>query len=371
VARAVVTGGAGFLGSAVAHALRRRGDQVVAVDVRRGPGVLPGDVTRPDGWAHAVAGADLLVHAAGVATGGFADPSPVAGRAATGRGSGAALPAGELSRVNIGGADAVLRAAERAGVSRIVVLSSLAVLDAPGGAQDEVLTEDDPVRATGDPGADSVAAAEHRALAAAARGVPVTIVRAGEVYGPRGGRWTLRPVALIRARRFALVDGGRGLLAPVHVDDLVDAVLALAGAKEAAGEVVHVTGGAAVPAGRFFGHYVRMLDAPAPPSVPAAVARGLAGLAGLSGLPGSAGRPGAGRPGLAGRLASRADPRVRFDIGPAPVAALTRTRTYSLEKIDRLVGWRPRIDLDEGMARTGAQLAERGLLGTREPARRG
>jgi nucleoside-diphosphate-sugar epimerase len=379
VARAVVTGASGFLGGAVAHALRRRGDQVIGLDARRGPGVVLADTSRPGAWERLLAGADLLIHAAAVGTGGFADPSPVAGPAVLGRDSAAALDPDELWRVNVDGTATVLAAARRADVDRVVHLSSICVLaGADASSTFGPLTEEVGVRATGDPATDAVAAAEREALAAGAggtatgfaaargRGPRVVVARAGDVYGPRGGKWTLRPVALMRAARFALVDGGRGLLSPIHVDDFTRGVLALAATLEAVGEIVHVTGAVAVPASTFFGRYARMLDRDGLPSVPSALVRGFAGVTALSFMP-----PAAVRGGLTGRLASRADPRVRFDTGPASIAELTRTATFSIAKIHELAGWSPRVDLDDGMARTEARLRERGLLGVAEPTRRG
>jgi nucleoside-diphosphate-sugar epimerase len=44
------------------------------------------------------------------------------------------------------------------------------------------------------------------------------------------------------------------------------------------------------------------------------------------------------------------------------VRYLSRTGTYSIEKARRLIGYEPRIDLDEGMRHTEAWLHEQGLL---------
>src|ERR1700753_792826 len=73
LARVVVTGGAGFVGAAIVHALRGRGDEVFALDVSRGPGVRQADVSRPGAWEKDLAGADLVVHAAATGLGGVGE----------------------------------------------------------------------------------------------------------------------------------------------------------------------------------------------------------------------------------------------------------------------------------------------------------
>jgi len=390
----VVTGAAGFLGGAVTHALRQRGHEVLALDVRGGPGVQQADITAPGDWEKALEGADLLVHAAVVGLGGVGELPPM--RAGRPGGPPVRVSEDELRRVVLGGTATVLDAADRAGVGRVVHLSCVSVLgrDFPDGVD-----EDAPVGLTGNACSDALAAAEQAVCAAAAHGRPVTVLRIGDAYGPRAGRWTLWPVLLLRAGRFALVDGGRGVLSPVYVDDVVDAVAAVAAAPASAvaGRVLHVTGGETVTAAEFFGHYARMAKLPAPRAVPARVfeavgvvdrVRELAQRPWIrqerprqerAGQGPSASRaarsPARPRPGVirgfGSMLASGVDPRTHLDLGPLTVSELTRTGTYSIERIADLVGWRPAVPLTEGMARTEVWLRERGMLGVREPARRG
>src|ERR1700712_510018 len=67
-ARVVVTGGGGFLGNAFVVALRRAFPEaeVVALDVRPGPGVTVGDILDGSALRTHLSGADLLVHTAAV-----------------------------------------------------------------------------------------------------------------------------------------------------------------------------------------------------------------------------------------------------------------------------------------------------------------
>jgi nucleoside-diphosphate-sugar epimerase len=314
---AVVTGAAGFLGRAFTRALASRGHDVRGLDVRPGSRVTVADVTRPGAWTSLLEGADLVVHTAAVVQ--------ESGDPAT------------FWRVNVDGTRTVLDAAAAGGAGRVLHLSSTVVhgRDFPDGVD-----ETGAVRMTGNPYTDTKVAAEHQALLAAAAGrVPVTVIRPGDVYGPHGAQWTVRPVELLRRNLFVLVDGGRGILSPTYVDDLVEAGLILAEAPDAVGEVFHVTGGEAVEAREFFGHYARMLDRP------------------LRSLPSTA----------ASALTAPIE-AVSRNLGFAPpftprtLEYVTHPGTYSIAKIRRTTGWFPRVSLEEGMARTRLWLVEAGLV---------
>lgn len=121
--RVFLTGGSGFIGGALAQCLHRRGDEVIALArsdaaaaalTERCSEVATGDVLDEDSLAAGMNGCVLAYHVAGVNTHCPADPEM-------------------LMRVNVGGAEAAVRAAARAGVPRIVLTSSAASLgEAPG-----------------------------------------------------------------------------------------------------------------------------------------------------------------------------------------------------------------------------------------------
>src|SRR5690606_19045040 len=127
-----LTGGTGFIGQALVRALRARGWTVDAL-VREPAGaparwlaaqgcrLVRGDVTSPDGLREAMAGADAVIHNAGV----YEFGAGVAQRA-------------RMQQVNLRGTDHVLGAALAAGVPRTVYVSTvLALGDSGPGPADE------------------------------------------------------------------------------------------------------------------------------------------------------------------------------------------------------------------------------------------
>jgi nucleoside-diphosphate-sugar epimerase len=114
-----------------------------------------------------------------------------------------------------------------------------------------------------------------------------------------------------------------------------------AAAGAAAGEVLTLTDGTGVETREFFGRYAQMLGRRRVPSAPTPVVAAAADVIALT-----------------SRLRRR-----ETEISRSAARYLSRSGTYSIAKARRLIGFEPRIDLDEGMRRTEAWLTERGLVG--------
>ncbi|MER7273938.1 NAD-dependent epimerase/dehydratase family protein [Dactylosporangium sp. NPDC000244] len=127
--RVLVTGGSGAIGAATATALHRAGVEVSTLDVSAaGPAPhirhVRCDVRDLDGMIEALAGADAVVHC-----GGLASDRP--GREH------------DTFSVNVAGTCTLLQAAVRAGVHRVVYMSSINALGCVGGGRPEYLPVDD------------------------------------------------------------------------------------------------------------------------------------------------------------------------------------------------------------------------------------
>ncbi|HWG94016.1 MAG TPA: NAD-dependent epimerase/dehydratase family protein [Mycobacteriales bacterium] len=305
----LVTGSTGFLGSALVRALRADGSPVRGVDVRPSATTdLVADLLDDGAWQDAAQEAPVVVHTAAL----------VGERGRRAR----------FEALNVEGTRRVLAAAG----GRVVHVSSIVVHGNAFAAGPDGVGEDGPVRPTGNPYTDTKIAAEHLALAAAARGRGVVVVRPGDVYGPGSVPWTVRPVQMLRAGRLAAPS--TGVLSPVFVDDVVDGLVRAVRSGAADGRPVHLAG-PPVPAAEFFRHYARMAGRGLP-VVPTGLLRALATPLGLLGE--------------------------RAPLSRRTLEYVTHPAGYSVARAAELLGWRPQVDLDEGMRRTEQWLREEGLL---------
>ncbi len=131
--RVLLTGGGGFIGGALASALRQRGETVVGFArseqaalslAAKGAHVVRGDVLDPKALKEALRGCELVYHVAGVNSHCPKDPQ-------------------RLVRTNVEGTANVVEAAAGARVRRVVITSSAAVI---GETKGTVATEHSPHR---------------------------------------------------------------------------------------------------------------------------------------------------------------------------------------------------------------------------------
>jgi len=319
-ARWMITGANGFIGRRLAEHLREQGDEVVGVDIAADPeaGVVAGDISAPGPWQEQAAGCDVVVHTAAM----VGMPSDVS----------------RFWAVNVLGTRLALEAARDHRARRFLHISSVVTfgLDFPDGVD-----ESRPVAPTGVAYVDTKIASEQVVLQSHAAGEQeVTIVRPGDVYGPASRPWTLLPVELMLAGKFALPARGRGIHSPIFVDDLVEGIAAAGRAPHAAGRVVTISGGVGVPTRDYF--------------QPLADAAGVK----LRCVPTPIAMAGAHALHQAARLHGRPN-----ELTPDGVSYLAERRgTYGIGTAKQLLGWEPQVGLGEGMERTVAWLRESGIV---------
>jgi UDP-glucose 4-epimerase len=228
----LVTGATGAVGPSVVSACQAAGLSVrtlsrhaaaaavlpPAVDVRLG------DVCDAQAIRSAAAGADVVVHLAALLH--QFDGAPDVDR--------------QYQRVNVEGTENVVKAAIEVGVSRLVLVSTIAVYGPSAGLLVNERTVPHPDTDYGR----TKLAAEQAVLTATAGGRRIgTVLRAAATYGPRvKGNYRRLALAIARRRYVAL---GRNLnrRTLVRDRDLAQAIVLAAGHPAAAGVVFNVTDG--------------------------------------------------------------------------------------------------------------------------------
>ncbi len=284
--RVAVTGAAGFIGGAICRRLAADGDEPIGVDLAGAD--RRADVSDAAATVAALGGADAVIHAAALVS--------ERGRME------------DFVRINVRGTRNVLDAA---GSRPAVVLASVAGW---GYEFTRELGEDALPRPCGIPYIDTKGATEVLALRRGA-----TVIRPGDVYGRGSQPWVVRPLEMMRRGRFVLPSPGDGLITPVYVDDLVDAIVRALREPRAAGRAYTVWDGTPVTAREFFGYHARSLGQGEVRVLPAPLLR----------------------------LAARA-----IGAGPAAVTFMSRRATFPNARAREELRWEPRFTLERGMAAT-------------------
>lgn len=306
-----VTGAGGFIGSHLVERLLGEGARVRALvrynsEGRRGwldhvagaeaIDVRAGDVGDADFVRTLVAGADVVFHLAALIGIPYSYAAPVS-----------------YIRTNVEGTLNVLVAARAGEVGRVVHTSTSEVY---GSALSTPMDEEHPLRAqspyaASKIGADMIARSFHLSF-----GTPVATIRPFNTYGPRQSARAVVPTIVTQ-----IMAGGPvrlGNLTPTRdlnfVADTVDAFLAMGSAPAAVGETVNVGSGREIAIGELAA--------------------------------------------LIGRLMGREPEIVGEDDRTRPPASEVDRLICDNAKARRLIGWRPKHSLEEGLERTIAWIAD-------------
>lgn len=313
----LVTGGTGFIGRHLCRRLLAEGCRVRVLrreasglgDLEGAVETAVGDVTNPASLPAALAGADTVYHLASAL---------------------GATPFGPQGffTVNAEGTRHVLDAVRIAGTRRVIHCSSVGVL---GNITGPPATEDAPLHPEDDYER-SKARGEEIAREQAGAGLPVVIVRPGWAYGP-GDRRTFKLMRAIARRRFFFVGDGTTREHPVYIDDLTAGLARCRTAALASGEIITIAGEEIVTIEDLCGRIARAIGVPLTRlHVPREPLRTIAWF--LEGV---------------FKAAGREAPLTR-----AKVDFFLKHRAYDTTKAKRLLGFEPRVPLDEGLPGTVA-----------------
>lgn len=321
----LVTGATGFLGGALARRLASEGVKVKALARRPNRDryisgienieVINGDILDAARMNEVTQGCDGVFHVAAELGGSYQKQRPV----------------------NVEGTQNVMRAAENAAVKWVVHVSSIAIYGYPDGSV-PVITEATPPRPSRVPYNLTKLEGE-KALIAAAKNVPYTIIRPGMIYGSHSAMWTKNMFSLARRNPTPFVGDGSGSTHPIYIDDVVDMMLVMATHPGAVGEAFNCTPDPAPTWREFLGQYSALAGHQNWLSLPVPLIKLIAPLA-------------------EGVLSLRGEPQ---DI-PQLVGYITRPLVYSMQKAREKLGWQPKVKLDEGIQNCVPYLREKGGL---------
>ena len=321
----LVTGAAGFIGGHVARRLAENQWQVRAL-VRTAASrpvvslehpqitCVTGDILQPAALAEACAGVAVIFHAAADTR--LRQPP-------------------QAWQTNVLGTERVYAAGKNAGIHRFIFTSTFDVYLGLTHYQDE----DTPLPPYGDVYGDSKIAAESF-LRAQPPPPEVVILRLPPVYGPGSREWTVNPLRDACAHRLFLPAGGRAPFPYLYIENLADAVAAVAAAPQAQG-IYNVLDGRTSYAD-YFNFFARLSGNPAR-SIPYWLLYCLASAADVYTR-------------LTRRWTALSRHRVRAVFGSK------RSGWPGADRFQRDFGWSPRVDLAEGQRRSEIWLRQNGFL---------
>jgi nucleoside-diphosphate-sugar epimerase len=324
---ALVTGGGGFLGSAIVRRLRARGDRVHSLSRHRYPeldalGVIPfaGDVADDLAVARAAAGCDVVFHVAAKAG--------VGGRYR------------DYYRANVVGTANVLAACRHHGITRLVHTSSPSVVFA--GRDMAGVDESVPYPRHYEAAYPQTKAIAERLVLSANGALLATVaLRPHLIWGPGDNHLIPRLLARARAGRLRRIGTTVKLIDTVYIDNAADAHLLaadrLAPGAPIAGKVYFITQGEPVPLWDLINRILAAAgQGPITRSVPAEVAYAAGWLLEtIYALCGWLDEP----------------PMTRF-----VARELTTAHWFDISAARRDLGYEPKVSLEEGLRRLQASL---------------
>jgi nucleoside-diphosphate-sugar epimerase/SAM-dependent methyltransferase len=311
----LVTGATGFTGSHLVRSLVADGERVRVIvrSSARAREVLPpavefleGDLAAPATAARAMRGVRTVYHLAAVYREARHD-------------------AAEYQRVNVEASRLLLDAAVACGVGRFVHCSTVGVLGhiaTPPGDERTAYSPGDVYQVSKYQG-------ERLALSYRDR-LPLAVARPTAIYGP-GDTRLLKMFRMVARRRFPLLGGGENYYHMVYVDDLVRGLRLLGTHPAAAGEMF-ILGGE---------RYLKLRELTAL-------------IAEAAGVP----APRLRLPARPFQIAGTICEQLCVPLGIEPpihrrrIDFYTKSRAFSIEKASRLLGYRPEVDLEQGIRKT-------------------
>ena len=324
----VVTGATGFLGGALVTALVQR-QQPVCILARdeekarqqfgNAVTIITGDITDRERVEQAVEGATTIYHLAGR----LYHPS---------------TPADVYRQIHVEGTRKLLQACR--GVTQLRRIVHVSTTGVHGITGETAAAEDAPYAPTNVYEATKLEGELLALKAYQEQGLPVSVARPGLVYGP-GDLHLLGLFAAIKKGRFRVIAGGRALLHPVYIDDLIAALLLCAECPQALGRSYNIAGERPVSVRELAASIAHALGKELPAgSIPLWLAHSASDIFAIM-------------PGMKGERAPLTRSRVAF---------LTNSRFYDISRARSELGYTPVVGLEAGIKLTADWYFKHGYL---------
>jgi dihydroflavonol-4-reductase len=328
--QALVTGATGLLGRHLVDVLVEAGVSVRALvragsDTRHlgsmGVELVSGSAGDGEAIGRAVSGMDLVFHVAGYLTANApfgTDDNEADGEWLI------------YKAINVDFTEALLRASLDAGAGRFIYASSSSVYDVDAPLP---TVEDAPLRPFSVYGRSKIMA-EEKVRAFQAKGLATTIVRPPIIYGPGDRYFAPLVLRLTRLPVLPLINGGRNLMDLVYVGDVAELMRLASGSETAVGEAYNAGPGEATTIHDLVHAYREITGSLRPVIVPVSL---------------QASRRTAW---LSRRLVKPFISEAAAALTPQGLSLMSRDLHLDMGKADRDLGFRPRVDLHQGLALT-------------------
>ena len=257
--KALVTGGAGFIGSHIVQGLLKEGHEVTVLDnfstgfldnleeVKHQIELIDGDIRKPEHLKKAIRGAEVVFHQAALPSVSRSMLDPVS-----------------TSEINVGGTSNVLEAARQAKVRRVVFASSSSVY---GESPDPFRQEEMPLKPMSPYALSKRMGEEICSLYSRVFGVETVALRYFNVFGPRQNP-NSQYAAVVPSFITQILDGrapviygtGKQSRDFTFVENVVQANLLAAGAPGVSGQVFNVGSGGTLTVNELFHHLAGLLE---------------------------------------------------------------------------------------------------------------
>jgi nucleoside-diphosphate-sugar epimerase len=302
MANVLVTGGCGRIGRQLVRSLREKGDRITVIDFKHGDVEGVKYITAPIGEITDLGKVDIVYHLAASINYGLSKE--------------------ELSKRN------VLPTAQLLGLcqecKQFIFMSTTSVY----GESEEAIDEEAETNPYSNYGWSKLQA--ERIVRTS--GVPYTILRSSQVYGPNFEEGYNKVLRKIQEGAMKILGDGTNYIPLVHVNDLIDALLLVRNKKPALNQVFNVDGGYHKTQEEFMNLAAKMLGVEPPSSH---IHPLLAG--------------------MVARLTGKGGDIVEY------MDKLTKNREISIEKI-RNIGFRPGVDLEKGIMEVVDSFRKEGIL---------